>query len=90
MPFPETDAIAADIERRPKIRDRVLWFLLAMGASALLLAVTNHMLRNIAAIPLLWVVPLSLYLLSFIISFDNPRWYYRPLWFVLSRRLWAR
>ena len=41
---------------------------------------TNHILRNIAAIPLFWVVPLALYLLSFVIAFDSPRWYYRPLW----------
>jgi hypothetical protein len=44
-------------------------------AFALLLAVTNHILRNVAAIPLLWVGPLSLYLLSLIICFENPRWY---------------
>jgi len=56
---------------------------LALSASATLLGVTNHMLRNIAAIPLLWVLPLSLYLLSFIICFDNPRWYYRPAWYAL-------
>ena len=67
----------------PSIGVRAIWFLLALGPSALLLAITNYMLRNIAAIPLLWVVPLSLYLLSFIICFDNPRWYYRPLWYTL-------
>ncbi len=54
-----------------------------LSAVATLLGATNHMLRNIAAIPLLWVLPLSLYLLSFIISFDNPRWYYRPAWYAL-------
>ena len=45
---------------------RLFWFLLPMAASALLLSVTNHILRNIAAIPLLWVVPLALYLFSFV------------------------
>jgi hypothetical protein len=63
--------------------DRLFWFALAAAPSILLLAVTNYMLRNIAAIPLLWVAPLSLYLLSFIICFDHPRWYYRPLWYGL-------
>jgi hypothetical protein len=60
--------------------DRILWLLLAALPSALLIAVTNHMLRTVAAIPLLWIVPLALYLLSFIICFDHARWYVRPLW----------
>ena len=64
-----------------KLVDRLFWLALAAAPSLLLLAVTNFMLRNIAAIPLLWIVPLGLYLLSFIISFDHPRWYYRPLWY---------
>src|SRR5579871_652899 len=68
---------------RTSIGQKILWFLLAMMPSALLLAVTNFMLRNIAAIPLLWVVPLALYLLSLIIAFDSPRWFWRPLWYVL-------
>ncbi len=66
---------------RVKPLDSALWFALAAVPSALLLAVTHHMLQNIAAIPLLWVIPLALYLLSFIISFDSPRWFYRPLWY---------
>ncbi|HWY61181.1 MAG TPA: fused MFS/spermidine synthase [Rhizomicrobium sp.] len=65
----------------PLLADRIFWFLLPMMASALLLAVTNHILRNIAAIPLLWVVPLALYLLSFVICFDSPRWYVRLFWY---------
>ena len=81
--IPQAEGTAADGEPQPTTRDRVIWFALAMSASTLLLAVTNHMLRNIAAIPLFWVVPLSLYLISFIICFDNPRWYYRPLWYAL-------
>jgi hypothetical protein len=63
--------------------DRILWFLLAAVPSMLLLAVTNHMLRNVAAIPLLWVVPLALYLLTLIIAFDHPRWYSRRIWYAL-------
>ncbi len=63
--------------------DRYFWFLLALAGSALLLAVTNHALRNIAPIPLFWMVPLALYLVSFIICFEHPRWYYRPLWLAL-------
>ncbi|MBX7201106.1 MAG: fused MFS/spermidine synthase [Rhodospirillaceae bacterium] len=63
--------------------DRLFWFLLSAVPSILLLAVTNYVLRNIAAIPLLWVMPLALYLLSFIICFDHPRWYDRPTWYLL-------
>jgi hypothetical protein len=56
-----------------------LWVLLAACPAALLLAVTNHITQNIAAIPLLWVLPLGAYLLSFILTFAGPRWYPRPL-----------
>ena len=50
---------------------------LAACASVMLLAVTNHMSQNIAAIPFLWIVPLSIYLLSFILCFEGSGWYRR-------------
>jgi len=50
---------------------------LAACGSALLLAVTNHISQNIASVPFLWVIPLSLYLLSFILCFDRWTWYRR-------------
>ena len=46
----------------------------------MLLAATNHICQDVAVVPFLWVVPLALYLLSFIICFDQPRWYIRWLW----------
>ena len=46
----------------------------------MLLAATNHLCQDVAVIPFLWVVPLSLYLLSFIICFEHERWYIRTLW----------
>ncbi|HLY18114.1 MAG TPA: fused MFS/spermidine synthase [Bryobacteraceae bacterium] len=55
------------------------WIALPACASILLLAVTNHLSQNIAAIPFLWVLPLSLYLFSFILCFDSPRWYQRRI-----------
>lgn len=61
----------------PAWSERLIWMGLAACASALLLAVTNHLTQNIAAIPFLWVLPLSLYLLSFILCFDSDRWYNR-------------
>ena len=47
--------------------------------SSLLLAVTNHVSQNIASVPFLWVIPLSLYLLSFILCFDRKSWYRRGI-----------
>ena len=63
----------------------VLWIVLPMLASVVLLATTSMMTQEVGAIPLLWIVPLSLYLLSFIICFDHQFWYIRlifhPLFF---------
>ena len=56
----------------------VLWFLLAMGGGMMLVAVTSHLSQNIAAIPLLWLPPLALYLLTFILTFQGG-WYERSL-----------
>lgn len=53
------------------------WIALPALASVMFLAVTNEVCQNVATVPLLWIVPLSLYLLSFIIAFDHPRWYLR-------------
>jgi len=82
----ETVAVAADSPdvAAPTWRDRFVWMGLAACASALLLAVTNHLTQNIAAIPFLWVLPLSLYLLSFILCFDSDRWYWRWLFIRLG------
>ncbi len=60
-------------------RHRSLWIALPALASTLLLVVTNHVCQDVAVIPFLWVLPLSLYLLSFIICFDSPQWY-KPKW----------
>ena len=63
----------------PSVRDRIVWLLLAACASGLLLAITNHITQNIAAIPLLWVLPLAVYLLSFILTFEGGPWYQRRI-----------
>ncbi len=55
----------------------MLWIALSACSSALLLAITNHISQNIAAVPFLWIVPLSLYMLSFILCFGSSRWYHR-------------
>jgi hypothetical protein len=56
-----------------------LWLAFAACSSMMLLATTNLICQQVAAIPLLWVLPLSLYLLSFIICFDHARWYVRGI-----------
>ncbi|MFN0166843.1 MAG: spermidine synthase [Bryobacteraceae bacterium] len=64
-------------EPPPSFSRMLLWTALTACASSLLLAVTNHLSQNVAAIPFLWVLPLSLYLLSFILCFDAEGWYAR-------------
>jgi hypothetical protein len=61
----------------------VLWAALAACASALLLAITNHLSQNVAPIPFLWVLTLAVYLLSFIICFEREKLYYRPVFLPL-------
>ncbi len=56
---------------------RILWVLLPALASCVLLSATNHVCQDVAVIPFLWVVPLGLYLLTFIICFEHERWYAR-------------
>ncbi len=55
----------------PTWLDRFRWLALPACASLMLLAVTNHVCQDVAAVPFLWVIPLSLYLLSFIICFEH-------------------
>src|SRR5262249_32433775 len=63
----------------PKWTTILLWISLAACASALLLATTSHLTQNVAPIPLLWIAPLSLYLLSFILCFESDKIYQRWL-----------
>jgi len=72
----------------PSVVQRLLWLLLPACASVLLLATTNKMCLDVAVIPFLWVLPLAIYLLSFIICFDSPRWYVRfPFTLLLAAAL---
>ena len=63
------------VEPSPGWGRRLLWLLLPAFASLTFLATTNHVCQDVAVIPFLWIAPLSLYLLSFIICFDHERWY---------------
>jgi SAM-dependent methyltransferase len=58
------------------------WVFLSALASASLLAITNHITHDVASVPFLWLVPLTLYLLSFILTFEGRGWYRRKLYVV--------
>jgi len=75
-------ALHPGADTAPAWRDDICWAALAAVPSGLLVAVTAHISTDIAAVPLLWVVPLALYLLSFVIVFAR-----RPLiphWIVVA------
>jgi SAM-dependent methyltransferase len=78
-------ATAGDEETRgySTLRRPLLWIALAACAATLWPAVSNHLSQEVAAIPFLWVEPLSIYLLSFILCFDGRGWYNPRLYRVL-------
>jgi hypothetical protein len=77
-------ALAADEAKPPRWPDVLLWLSLPALASWLLLAVTNHISQNIAAVPFLWILPLSLYLFTFVLCFESDRWYRRGVFLPLA------
>jgi hypothetical protein len=68
-PEPESADLSPRFERPLTVGRRFRWVVLAFAPSSLLLGVTTYITMDIAAIPLLWVIPLALYLLSFIVVF---------------------
>jgi len=80
IPASEEDAPA----ERPRPASYALWAALAASASILLLAFTSHLSQNVAPIPFLWVLPLALYLLSFILCFEGRGWYQRKVFLPLA------
>ena len=73
------DSTATPTEAAPTWARQGLWLLLSALGSVMLLASTTHITQNVASIPFLWVLPLSLYLLTFILCFDGQGWY-RAAW----------
>jgi SAM-dependent methyltransferase len=69
---------------QPGPAEHLFWIALAVGPSMLLLALTTHMSMDVAPMPFLWVLPLAIYLLSFILCFDAPGWYKRNLFLALA------
>ncbi|MBI5833366.1 MAG: fused MFS/spermidine synthase [Armatimonadetes bacterium] len=79
-PATESAAAPADDETRPSPVTILFWLLLSACGSWLLLATTNQLCQDVAVVPFLWVAPLSLYLISFIICFDKEQWYHRGVY----------
>ena len=58
---------ASELARRPGILEVLMWMGLAALGSVMLLATTNQLCQDLAVMPFLWVLPLALYLLSFVL-----------------------
>lgn len=79
--------IKSETKKRPREKSvskpgtgiRVMWVALSACASIMLLAATSHLTQEVAVIPFLWVLPLSLYLLTFILAFSSEHWYSRQI-----------
>jgi len=69
---------------RPGWRLQLTWVSFAACGSTMLLAVTNHLTQNVASIPFLWILPLTLYLLTFILCFEGRGWYHRATFLKLA------
>ncbi len=63
---------------------RLVWLMLAAMAAFLLVAFTNHICQNVASLPFLWILPLSIYLATFILCFEHSRWYRRNIFLLLA------
>jgi hypothetical protein len=81
--FEEAQVVIETGEPRPSAANHLFWIALAAGPSMAMLAITNHLTQDVASIPFLWIVPLAIYLLSFILTFDSSRWYRREAFLVL-------
>lgn len=68
-----------EVEIKRSKFDIFLWIAFSACGSMLLLSLTSQMCQDVAVVPFLWVIPLSLYLLTFVIAFDHERWYLRPV-----------
>ncbi len=88
----QASATGDELEALPGLADRspdaggmtrgrqAQWLVLAALSSVLLLALTTHLTQNVASVPLLWVLPLGLYLLTFVLCFDGRGWYWRRIY----------
>jgi SAM-dependent methyltransferase len=75
--------VAAGAPVRPSFFRYLMWLLLPACGSVMLLAITNQMCSDVGVVPFLWVLPLALYLVSFILVFQSDRFYWRPVFWPL-------
>lgn len=68
----------------PRFLEFSFWLSLPAVASVALLAITTYLCQDVVSIPLLWIAPMVVYLLSFILTFDSDRWYRRDVWFTVG------
>jgi hypothetical protein len=78
-PWQATRSPAPHDSPAPAPLRRLEWIVLAAVGSMLLLATTNQLTQNVAPVPLLWIVPLAIYLVTFILTFESSRWYRRDV-----------
>ena len=78
----DADATTAAESAGVPATTRVLWVALAACASLLLAATTTHISQNVVALPLVWILPLVAYLLSFVVAFSTRSW--QPRWLVVG------
>ncbi|HTX76686.1 MAG TPA: fused MFS/spermidine synthase [Terracidiphilus sp.] len=83
-PAPEHTTGAATSAPAASLRDKLLWVLLPMGAAMQLCTVTAYLTANVAAIPLLWILPLAVYLITIILAFQFRA---RMPWSIIARFL---
>jgi hypothetical protein len=95
QPGPDIHEASTELSGRPPgPRDYLWWLLLSAMGAGMLLAVTNHITHDVASVPFLWILPLTLYLLTFILCFEGRGWYQRrvligPLLAVVCAMAWA-
>ena len=70
---------APPLSPAPSMLDHLRWLLFAGMGAFMLLAVTNHITHDLASVPFLWILPLSLYLVTFILCFEGRSWYRRSV-----------
>ena len=85
--FSAPEDVAPERSTVPRARDYLLWLAFSVLGSVMLLASTSHITQNIASVPFLWVLPLSLYLLTFVIAFEGRGgrgWYEQNWWLFIT------
>lgn len=85
---------AANDGPRPGPGRYALWLILSAMGSFMLLGVTNHITHDVASVPFLWILPLTIYLVTFILCFEGRGWYRRrvffaPLLLIVAAMAWA-